>query len=263
MILRATTSASKPSSPTANPTPARWRPSCRSRGRPRAPCRPTRTSTSSGSSTPPGRRVRCGASRLWLPGRARGFARAVHRGWDHVDWADGGRHRADGRQARRPRAAADAGVPPCLARWCRRRHRDGPASALARLAARRQGRAGGGGSGMRVIERRGDVQYARAARRESQVLRPARGVHRALPRAAPPRRGPTDRRPPRRLVIVGDRDCSIQRRYQKLIEEAPAPRRPTPCVRLARGGGRRASVDYTNAGTVEFLSRATSSSSSR
>jgi acetyl-CoA/propionyl-CoA carboxylase biotin carboxyl carrier protein len=57
------------------------------------------------------------------------------------------------------------------------------------------------------------------------------------------------------LVVVGDRDCSIQRRYQKVIEEAPAPRlsdglRAALAASAARLG---AAVGYTNAGTVEFL----------
>lgn len=52
-----------------------------------------------------------------------------------------------------------------------------------------------------------------------------------------------------------ERDCSVQRRHQKLIEEAPSPnlpeeRRAAICdaaVRMIRG------ADYTNAGTVEFI----------
>jgi acetyl-CoA carboxylase, biotin carboxylase subunit len=57
------------------------------------------------------------------------------------------------------------------------------------------------------------------------------------------------------LIYLGERECSVQRRYQKVIEEAPSPimtedlRRAMgeAAVKLARAGG------YYNAGTVEFL----------
>ncbi|WP_345670325.1 ATP-binding protein [Streptomyces similanensis] len=117
--------------------------------------------------------------------------------------------------------------------------------------------AGGGGRGMRVVRRLADLDaelaaasaeaasafgdgevftepYVEGGRHvEVQILADAHGT----------------------VWPLGTRDCSLQRRHQKVIEEAPAPGLPEPltaelyelAVRAARA------VDYVGAGTVEFL----------
>lgn len=58
-----------------------------------------------------------------------------------------------------------------------------------------------------------------------------------------------------RVVSLGDRDCSLQRRNQKVIEEAPAPGLPDDVRALLHSSSRAlaGSVAYRSAGTVEFV----------
>ena len=117
--------------------------------------------------------------------------------------------------------------------------------------------AGGGGRGIRLVA---DVEeLERAMARAQSEANAAFGVpdvfvERFVPRArhvetqiAADHAG--------NIVCIGDRDCSLQRRHQKLIEVAPAPRLPDSVgsgiahasSALARAGG------YLNLGTFEFL----------
>ncbi len=117
--------------------------------------------------------------------------------------------------------------------------------------------AGGGGRGMRIVRDREGVTQAFAACQseaaaafgsseiysekyieearhvEVQVLGDQHGIR----------------------LHLGERDCTVQRRHQKLIEESPAPRlAPDTRAGLHRAGLlAAAAVNYVNAGTVEFL----------
>jgi geranyl-CoA carboxylase alpha subunit len=117
--------------------------------------------------------------------------------------------------------------------------------------------AGGGGRGMRVVEKAGDLAAAlKTARSEAKN---AFGNGDLILEKAVVR--------PRHVEIqvfadthgaaihLGERDCSVQRRHQKVIEEAPCPvmtaelreRMGAAAIEAARA------VDYVGAGTVEFL----------
>ena len=117
--------------------------------------------------------------------------------------------------------------------------------------------AGGGGRGMRVVNKEDELERAfHAAQSEAKSTFGNEGVyleHYFLdPRHIEVQILADDRG---RTVYLGERDCSIQRRYQKLVEETPSP---AVDEALRREMGRVAvqavrAVHYRNAGTVEFL----------
>jgi acetyl-CoA/propionyl-CoA carboxylase biotin carboxyl carrier protein len=116
---------------------------------------------------------------------------------------------------------------------------------------------GGGGRGMKVVESESEVEEAfESARREGEAYfdNPSVYVEKYL-------------EAPRHIEVqiiadhhgnvrhLGERDCSLQRRHQKVIEEGPSPALDD-AMRADIGDAARRGVDaagYTNAGTVEFL----------
>ena len=117
--------------------------------------------------------------------------------------------------------------------------------------------AGGGGRGMRVVNREDDLSRAfHAAQTEAQSTFGNDGVY--LERYfLEPRHIEVQVMSDNRghAVSLGERDCSIQRRYQKLVEESPSS---AVNDKLRKEIGRVAikaiqSVNYRNVGTVEFL----------
>jgi 3-methylcrotonyl-CoA carboxylase alpha subunit len=117
--------------------------------------------------------------------------------------------------------------------------------------------AGGGGKGMRRVERHADFDAAlESAQREAKS---AFGDERVLVEKYVSR--------PRHVemqvfadshgnaIHLGERDCSLQRRHQKVIEEAPAPGMSAE-LRVVMGAAAVAAakaVNYVGAGTVEFI----------
>ncbi len=117
--------------------------------------------------------------------------------------------------------------------------------------------AGGGGKGMRVVREQEEFRAAfRMARNEANAAFNDSDVYleKFIER---PRHVEIQIIGDRHgsVVHLGERDCSVQRRHQKLIEEAPSPGM-TPQRRAKMGEaaieGARA-IGYQNAGTVEFL----------
>lgn len=116
---------------------------------------------------------------------------------------------------------------------------------------------GGGGRGMRLVERWADLRPLLAAARREALSAFGTGdlfLERYLPdvrhieiQVIADHAGA--------IATLGERECSVQRRHQKLIEEAPSPF-ATPTLRAALSQAATTAVQaaaYVNAGSVEFL----------
>jgi len=156
-----------------------------------------------------------------------------------------------GDKARAKEAAAAAGVPVVPA------GDDGAFPVMVKAVA------GGGGKGMRIVRAAGELDGAIAAARREALA--AFGDDRVMVERYLER--------PRHIEIqiladshgacvhLGERECSLQRRHQKVVEEGPSPvvdaalrrRMGEAAVALARA------CDYTGAGTVEFIATADAS----
>ena len=117
--------------------------------------------------------------------------------------------------------------------------------------------AGGGGRGMSIVHHRGDLPAAFGQTRASAAAvfgdgrlyleRFLAGARHVEVQVLCDQHG--------NGVHLGDRDCSTQRRHQKLVEEAPAPNLPDSTRAAMRAAAVRGalSVGFSGAGTMEFL----------
>ncbi|MEQ8798184.1 MAG: acetyl-CoA carboxylase biotin carboxylase subunit [Salinisphaeraceae bacterium] len=117
--------------------------------------------------------------------------------------------------------------------------------------------AGGGGRGMRLVdEAAGLAEAIKSARSEAQsafgndeiiIEKAVTGARHVEIQVLADTHG--------HVIHLGERDCSVQRRHQKIVEESPCPV-ATPELRAAMGEAAVAAakaIDYRGAGTVEFL----------
>ena len=166
---------------------------------------------------------------------------------------------AMGNKAAAKRRMIDAGVP-CVPGYQGTDQSDANLEKEARkigLPVMVKAAAGGGGRGMRLVERNGDLLEAiRTARTEAQsafgsgelILEKAVVAARHVEiQVFADAHG--------NAIHLGERDCSVQRRHQTVVEDAPSPA-VDPGLRTRMGAAAVAAartIGYRGAGTVEFL----------
>jgi geranyl-CoA carboxylase alpha subunit len=164
-----------------------------------------------------------------------------------------------GNKAKAKRRMIDAGIP-CMPGYEGENQADAAfvaAAAAIGFPVMVKAAAGGGGRGMRLVEKRDQLVAALTSARsearnafgseelilEKSVLKPRHVEFQVF--------GDSHGN----VIHLGERDCSVQRRHQKVVEEAPCPVM-TPDLRERMGHAAveaARSIDYEGAGTVEFL----------
>ncbi|MFJ6215969.1 biotin carboxylase N-terminal domain-containing protein [Streptomyces sp. NPDC092296] len=157
---------------------------------------------------------------------------------------------AMGSKTRAKRLLADAGVPVPAA--------VDPATATAAdLPLLVKAAAGGGGRGMRVVRELAALDGALTAARAEAAAAFGDPEVFCEPYVAHGRHVEVQLLADTHGTVwaVGDRDCSVQRRHQKVVEEAPAPGLPDTVRERLHHAARSAAraIGYTGAGTAEFL----------
>lgn len=116
---------------------------------------------------------------------------------------------------------------------------------------------GGGGRGMRVVRSEAELASAIALTKSEagQFLQERHGLHGEVPGEPASHRDPGAGRRPGHAIYLGERDCSMQRRHQKVVEEAPAPGITSEMRKFIGERCVRACIEigYRGAGTFEFL----------
>jgi acetyl-CoA carboxylase biotin carboxylase subunit len=210
------------------------------------------------SSRPARSPARRRASRLRLPVGERRFAEVARRARHHLHRPEGRAYPHHGRQDHRQATAKRSAFRSCRA----------PTAASDEEAQARRpseigypvlikATAGGGGRGMKVA-RNETTKWKSPSAPPAPRPRPPSAttrLHREIPREAAPHRDPGLRRRQGQRVHLGERDCSLQRRHQKVWEEGPRP----PSTPKMRAQDRRRSApmpcqaQLLGAGTIEFL----------